>query len=178
MNDSLPLTPAVQIIGGLLILFFGRRLFWLFVGMVGFFFGLQLGMKLFADMADWLLLVVSVLTGLVCAGLTVLLQRLAVILAGALVGGMLAMRLAPFAGLHSETVLWGAFMAGAVLAAVLLYIAFDPMLVLVSVAAGAMMIADALQLDPLIEPILLVICFVLGVAVQSRGLFRARGIAA
>lgn len=173
MNDSLPLTPAVQIVAGLLVLLFGRRLFWLFVGAVGFFIGLQVGMKLFAQMAEWMLLLLSILVGLVFAGLTIVLQRLAVILAGALVGGMLAVQLAPVAGLYSATMLWGVFVAGGVLAAVLLYVAFDPMLILLSAIVGTMMISNGLHLDPVIEPVLLVVCLLLGLVVQFRGLRRS-----
>ncbi len=173
MNDSLTLTPVVQVVGGLVILFLGRRLFWLFVGMTGFFFGLQLGIKLFAGMGDVVILLLSLLAGLVCAGFAVLFQRLAVIIAGGLIGGMLAVQIAPAVGMHSDSVLWGIFLAGVVLAAVMVNVSFNPMLILLSSVAGAMMIADALQLDPLLEPILIAICFVLGLVVQTRSYLRS-----
>jgi hypothetical protein len=174
MDDPLPLTPAAQIIAGLLVLFLGRRLFWLFVGVAGFFFGLQFGMKLFNGMADWLLLLVSILLGAVCAGLSILLQRLAVAIAGGVVGGMIAIRLAPLVGLHSEQGLWVAFVIGAFLAAVLLSVMFDPMLIFLSATIGAVMIAEAPSVDPMIEPIILAICFIAGVAVQFRTYLRSR----
>lgn len=168
MDNSLPFTPAAQIIAGLLVLFLGRKLFWLFVGVVGFFGGLQIGLRWFAGLDGWLLLALSILVGLVCTGLAILLQRLAVGIAGGLVGGMLAMRLAPALGMHSETGVWVAFIVGALLAAVLLSVTFDPVLILLSAIVGAMMIAEALPLDPMLEPIVLGLCFLVGAAVQFR----------
>jgi hypothetical protein len=168
MDDSLPLTPAAQIVAGLLILILGRRLFWVFVGVVGFFFGLQFGLTFFAGMAGWLLLLLSIVTGLVCAGLTILLQRLAVIIAGGFAGGMIAMRLAPLVGLHAQESQWAAFLAGALLAAVLVSVLFDPALIFLSAITGALMIAEALPLDAMIQPLVFGILFILGVIIQLR----------
>ncbi len=168
MDDPLPLAPAAQILAGLLILILGRRLFWIFVGVVGFFFGLQFGTNFFAGMAEWLLLLLSLLTGLICGALAVLLQRIAVAIAGGFAGGMLAFRLAPLAGLHTPEGQWAAFIAGGLLAAVLLSVLFDPALIFLSAVTGALMIAEALPLDEMIEPLVLVILLVLGVAAQIR----------
>lgn len=174
MDDSLPFTPAVQIIAGLFVLFLGRRLFWVFVGVVGFFAGLQFGLKVFSGVADWLLLLLSILAGAICAGLSILLQRVAVAIAGALVGGMIAIRLAPMVGLHSSGEIGAASIAGALLAAVLLTVLFDPVLIFLSALVGAVMVSEGLPLDPMIEPIVLVICFVAGVLAQTRIYLRTR----
>jgi hypothetical protein len=126
MNDPLLLTPAAQAVAGLLLLLLGRRLFWLFVALVGFFLGAQVGAAVFTNLADWALLAVALVTGLVGAGLAIFLQRLAVTIAGAIAGGMLAVRIAPLIGLHTEAGLIAAFVGGALIAAVLLAVLFDP----------------------------------------------------
>ncbi len=168
MDDTLPLTPAAQIVAGLLILILGRRLFWIFVGVVGFFFGLQYGMSFFSGIADWMLLLLSLVTGLVCAALTIVLQRLAVALAGGFAGGLLAFKLAPFVGLHTQEGQWVAFIAGGLLAAALISALFDPALIFLSAATGALMITGALPLDEMVVPLLFGILFIVGVAVQLR----------
>ena len=168
MDDSLLLNQAAQIVAGLLVLFLGRRLFWLFVGVVGFFFGLRFGIEAFKGLSEWLLLMVSILIGLVSAGLTILLQRLAVIIAGGVAGGMIAMEVAPAFGLRTEAGQWLAFVAGTLLIAVIFYVLFDPALIVFSALTGAVMIAEAFPLDPMIEPLLLGLLFIVGAAVQIR----------
>ena len=133
MDDAF-LTPAVQIVAGLLILFLGRRLFWLFVGVVGFFFGVQFAVKVLGDLSDWMVLLIALLVGIVSAALTMALQRLAVILAGGIAGGLLAMRIAPAAGMYTEDGILVAFVAGAFLMAVVFYVLFDPALITISSA--------------------------------------------
>jgi hypothetical protein len=166
--DPLPLTPAAQLIAGLLILILGRRLFWVFVGVVGFFFGLQLGAAFFAGVAEWLLLLGSAIMGIVGAALAILLQRVAVAAAGGFAGGMLAFQLAPSVGLLTPEGQWAAFIAGGLLAAVLVAVLFDPALIFLSAAVGAMMIAKALPLDDMIEPLVFGLLFIAGVLVQIR----------
>jgi len=170
MHDPLLLTPVAQVIAGLLLLLFGRRLFWLFVALVGFFLGAQIGAAVFANLADWALLCVALVTGLVGAGLAILLQRLAVTAAGAISGGMLAVRIAPLIGLHTEVGVIAAFIVGALIAAVLLAVLFDPALIVISSLIGGLMVAEAFPLDPAVEPFILVVLVVLGIAIQARHL--------
>jgi hypothetical protein len=167
MDDSL--TPAVQIVAGLLVLFLGRRLFWLFVGVVGFYFGLQYGMKVFEGLAAWALMLLSIVLGVVCSLLTILLQRLAVILAGAMAGAILAIHVAPFVGLDRGVAgPWMAIVAGALLTAVLFSVLFDPMLILVSSLTGALMIIDVMPYDPTVKLCYFALLFIIGIAVQAR----------
>jgi len=166
MGDPVIITPAVQVLGGLLILLFGRRLFWVFVGVTGFFFGVQFGFAFFKGVAEWVVLSLSVLAGVVCAGLAILLQRLAVAIAGAFAGGMIALWMAQPAGLHSAGAQAVAFIAGALLAAVMLTVLFDPVLILLSVVFGALKITEAMPLDDMLMPLVFGICLVLGFAVQ------------
>jgi hypothetical protein len=168
MNDPLLLTPAGQVVAGLLVLLLGRRIFWLFVGLVGFFLGAQASTQIFPDMADGVLLLVALAVGLVGAVLAILLQRLAVTMAGAIAGGMLAVRIAPLAGLHTEAGVIAAFVAGALVAAVVLAVLFDPALIVISALIGGVMAAEAFPIDPSVEPFVLVVLVALGIAIQAR----------
>jgi hypothetical protein len=174
VGDTLTMTPAVQVIGGLLILFFGRKLFWIFVGVIGFFCGLQFGLQAFHGIAEWLLILLAVLVGAICAGLAILLQRLAVIIAGGFAGGMLALRIAESAGLHSEAGQILAFVGGALIAAVMLGVLFDPILIILSVLIGALKITEALPLDGMVRTLVFGLLLVAGFAVQIRSYRRAR----
>jgi hypothetical protein len=166
---------VAQILAGALILFLGRRLFWVFVGVVGFYCGLKFGMEVFQGVSQLVVFAISVVIGLVGAGLAILLQRFAVAVAGGFAGGILALHLAPVAGLHSESGLWVAFITGALLVAVMLTVVFDPMLILLSAVTGALMIAEAVTNDDMVATLIFGVCLVAGLAVQVRMFRRTRG---
>ena len=86
----------------LALLFFGRKLFWVFVGVIGFIAGMRIwrgdrqGTATGNDSAD------CHRNGTSCRLLAVVLQRVAVAMAGGFAGGMLAMRIAVMLGSASE----------------------------------------------------------------------------
>ncbi|HEY5793016.1 MAG TPA: hypothetical protein VIS74_06945, partial [Chthoniobacterales bacterium] len=93
MNFDSPafLAPALQIGAGVILLLMGRRLFWIFVGVVGFLVGFQFGTAAFAG-SPWIWLL-AVAVGLAACLLAIVLQKVAVVLAGAAAGWLLGLRL-------------------------------------------------------------------------------------
>ena len=71
-----------DILAGALLLLFGRRLFWLFVGCVGFIVGFDFASNLFQGQPQWLLLAIAIGVGLLGAIASVFIQRLVVGIAG------------------------------------------------------------------------------------------------
>ena len=57
-GTNLPV-PIISLLIGIALLFFGRRLFWLFVAAIGFAIGLQLAPYLMQDPPPWLSLAIS-----------------------------------------------------------------------------------------------------------------------
>ena len=155
-------------IAGLLLVLFGRRLFWIFVGAVGFFAGLRYGGIVFSDLGEGTLILLSLALGVVGALLAIVLQRVAVMLAGGVAGGILAVRLAPLIGLHTEAGQWMAFVVVAALVAVVLSVIFDPALIVLSALMGAYMMAEAMNVAPSVEFVALVILFGVGLFVQTK----------
>ncbi|HYF36886.1 MAG TPA: hypothetical protein VD994_16435, partial [Prosthecobacter sp.] len=96
LTNTIGASPAaaVAIVIGLLLVFFGRNLFWIFVAGMGFLAGLQLAPTLVPNQPGWIILLIGIGLGLVGALLSIFLQRLAVALAGGYAGGLLALRLA------------------------------------------------------------------------------------
>ncbi|HTG43400.1 MAG TPA: hypothetical protein VK633_02590, partial [Verrucomicrobiae bacterium] len=78
---------AASVIVGIVLLFFGRRLFWLFVAGAGFAAGLFFARDHFHIQSDWLVLAIAVMADLIGALLAVLAQKLAIGLGGGLAGG-------------------------------------------------------------------------------------------
>src|SRR5256884_9461461 len=87
-------TAIVGILIGIVILFFGRKLFWLCVAAVGFLAGIELAPHLVTEPSPLLELAVALLLGVLGALLAFLLQKIAVAVVGFLAGGKLASAIA------------------------------------------------------------------------------------
>ena len=170
MNFSLPI---ISVLIGIALLFFGRRLFWLFVAALGFAIGLQLAPHLSQNPPLWLSLLLSLGLGLLGALVAFLLQKLAIGIAGFLVGGRIALALAAaFLANHAHysTI---TFVIGGILGAILLLALFDWALIVFSSIEGARLIADAVHLPSAGTTVLIVVLAILGIIVQSM-MFRSR----
>ncbi|MEY2498258.1 MAG: hypothetical protein QOD12_1814, partial [Verrucomicrobiota bacterium] len=91
MNASVPI---IGVVVGAAILLFGRKLFWLFVAALGFAMGLEIAAYFMRDPPIWMTLVVALVLGVVGALLAILLQKLAIAVAGFIAGGRIAWALA------------------------------------------------------------------------------------
>src|ERR1700757_4767152 len=90
MNLPVPITSAVI---GLIVLLFGRKLFWLCVAAIGFAAGVTLAAHVANEPSALLQLSFAILLGFIGALLALFLQKLAIGLAGFLAGGRLAVGL-------------------------------------------------------------------------------------
>ena len=168
-------TPSgiLGLVAGVLLLVAGRRLFWLFVGLVGFFVGLRLAPAALSGQPEQVQWLVAALFGLAGIFLAIVLQRAAVAVAGFLVGGFFA---ADLFGLDlsqpglTEVL---AFVIGGILAAVLSLWLFEGALIVLSSLVGAGLIVDTLDVAPGTDNLLLLGLTAFGVAMQAG--FTARG---
>ena len=78
-----------RLILGIFMLTAGSRLFWLFLGAVGFISGFDLAEKVMQSQPHDIIIIVALLAGLVGALLAVFLQKIAVLAGGLLAGGSL-----------------------------------------------------------------------------------------
>lgn len=165
------------LLAGLVLLFLGRQLFWAFVGIVGFFGGLFLASALFGDLPTWALFVIAIVIGILGAGLAILAQRLLVILSGFLAAGIFFLNLFSAAGgtgvggNEFGWLAWLVFLCGGILGAVIVAIAFDWALIVLSSLFGADLLVGVagaqFDLDTLIRSLLFVVLVILGILVQS-----------
>ena len=171
-----PALLTVSIFIGVLVLLFGRRLFWLFVAAIGFWIGFELTPHLMQQPPPWLALVVAMIFGLVGAVLAFVLQKVAIGIAGFLVGGYVATAiLSAFVTTYAQYD-GIAFVIGGVLGAILMLVLFDWALILFSSLAGAELIASNLHLPAAGTTILFVALTIAGVVAQA-AFFRRRRIA-
>jgi hypothetical protein len=168
-------STVLGLVAGALLLIAGRRLFWLFVGLVGFFAGLRFVPTLFSGQPEWMQWLVAALFGLAGMFLAIVMQRFAVALAGFLVGGFLA---ADLFGAHifepglAEVLIF--VVGGIVVAAFSLWL-FEGALIVLSSLVGAGLIVDALDISPGTSNLALLGLTVLGIAIQAGITARRRG---
>lgn len=165
MIDSTP--PLLLLAAGAALLFAGRRLFWLFVGLVGFFAGLRFASAFFHGEPGWFQWAVALLAGIFGVFLALMLQRAAVALAGFFVGGFFVLRLLGLDLSPPRPVPVLLFGLGAVLAAILALWLFDAALIFLSSLAGAGLVLDALHLRQGLAGLVFIGLVALGIAVQA-----------
>src|SRR6266513_2078970 len=129
-NIFSPMHFSVAIVGaliGIVILFFGRKLFWLCVAAVGFAAGVEIAPHLVHEPSPLLALTVALVLGFLAGG--------------KLAGAIAAAFFVQYAQ-HSTFI----FLAGGVVGAILLLVLFDWALIVVSALIGAHWIQSAIML--------------------------------
>ena len=171
-----PALLTVSILIGVLVLLFGRRLFWLFVAAIGFWIGFELTPHLMRQPPPWLALVVAMIFGLVGAVLAFVLQKVAIGIAGFLVGGYVATAiLSAFVTTYAQYN-GIAFVIGGVLGAILMLVLFDWALIVFSAIAGAELIVRHLHLPTTGKTLVLIVLVIVGIMVQSAMFARRRAL--
>src|SRR5213082_3459313 len=170
---------SVAIVGaliGIVILLFGRKLFWLCVAAVGFAAGVEIAPHLVNEPSPLLALTVAVVLGLIGALLALFLQKVAVAVLGFLAGGKLAGAIAAAFFVHYAQYSTVIFLIGGVVGAILLLALFDWALIVVSSLIGAHLIQSAIVLPASGSTIVFIGLAVLGILVQAASLRGSRAI--
>lgn len=157
--------PAIV---GVLLLFLGRRLYWLFVGGIGFIVGFSVATGLTHRGPDGTALLIGLAAGLLGVFLALVLQRLAVVIAGFLAGAWLGVEFMRAVGSAPAGTPWLPALVGGVVGAVLAAALFDAVLVVLSSLVGAALLADLLGEGLVMRGVVFLLLSVFGIAVQSR----------
>lgn len=163
---------AITILLGIVVLLAGRRLFWLTVAIVGFVTGLALALSLFDIQPMWLVWLVALIAGVLGALLAIFLQKVAVSIAGFLMGGYLLVWLAQNL-VNLNQLDWLVYIIGGVIGAILAVAVFELALIGLTSLFGAAIITQVINLEPAANIILFVVLLIIGIAAQSRYLSRS-----
>ncbi len=163
----------VRILAGIGLLVLGRKLFWLFVGLIGFVSGIHVATRFFPGQPEWMVLAIALMAGVLGALIALFLQWLAVGLAGFLAGGYIAVRLLHVAGLTAGNIYWIIFLIGGIIGLRLIIILFGWALIILSSLVGAGLITENLSLSHSGGLILFFVLVIAGILIQSR-LMRTR----
>jgi len=155
------------IVGGIL-LTLGRKIFWFFVGGIGFFIAYDLALRFLRDQPNWIAILLAIGVGVLGALLAIFLKNAAIWLVGLLGGGYFALSALALFGLNQGIMGWIGFIVGGIIGSILVGLFFDWALIIISSLGGAAMIAQALHFlgTPLTQVIFFGL-FVLGLVVQG-----------
>jgi len=158
---------VINIIIGIVMLTFGRKIFWLFVGCLGFAVGFYYAPYVWQVQSNLFLLVLATITGIIGAVLALFFQKIAIGLAGFAGGGYIALNLLNLLGIRLEQIIWLPYLIGGIIGALLLFLIFDWALIFVSSLTGATMIIQAIKLSPAMELIIYAALVIAGVVIQT-----------
>jgi Domain of unknown function (DUF4203) len=158
--------PFADIVAGALLLVLGRKLFWLFVGIAGFYLGFEVARTLATEQPAWLVWTIAIGAGLIGAVLAILLQRVGFAVGGFYAGGYIALLVAERFVPGSIGVT--AFLVGGVIGAVLAALLMDWAIVVLSCLVGAALIVPVLALQPFPSGLAYAGLVAIGIIVQAQ----------
>jgi hypothetical protein len=165
-------TAIVYLLLGIVLLLLGRRLFWIFVGVAGFLIGMNIAEQ-FVVGPQRTNLLIAIAAGILGAVIAIFLQKVAIVIAGFVIGGYLTVELLsesalfPMAlvGTHG-TAFSVPYIIGGIIGALLLYVLFDWGLIVLSSLSGASLIVHNITLQRHALQLLFAVLVVAGILVQ------------
>lgn len=164
------------ILGGALLLV-GRKLFWLFVGAIGFVTGFQLASS-FWQGSESLAIIFGLILGVTFALLAIFLQTIAIGVAGFFAGGFTLTALASMFGIDTGSISWVVYLIGGIIGLVVVIYLFDWAIITLSSLAGASLLVQAFvpQSGAGTGGVVFAILVIIGVVVQGSVLRSERSV--
>jgi len=157
----------LQVVAGGLLLAFGRRLYWFFVGVIGFFFGLLLAQNFLSTASESTTLLIGLGAGLLGALLVVFFKKVAIGVVGFLAGALVVLWLAGEVGWEPGIWVWlGAAVSG-IVGALAVRTLFEVGLIVLSSLIGAVLVSDVVSWELLPPGVLFLVLALTGVALQT-----------
>ncbi len=158
----------IHILIGLVLLFAGRRLFWLFVACVGFASGYHYAQQVWAIHSPVLVLILSIAAGAAGAIIAIFFQKAAIVVAGFAAGGYIVLTLLDqVAGLPAQ-MLWLPYIIGGIIGAIILFFVFDWALIFLSTLTGATLIVQMVAFNPWVKITLFLALVIVGTTFQAK----------
>jgi hypothetical protein len=158
----------LKLIVGAVLIAFGRKLVWLFIGLIGFVAGLSAAQSLIPDQPVWYMIAAGAVVGLLLILIANFVKNIAFGLGGFLLGAYLVNGLLTLLKLDLGTLAWIFILMGGALGAFFMLAAFEWALKILSSFAGAMLIAQVLPAEFAFRQVVFIGLVILGVVLQTR----------
>jgi hypothetical protein len=175
--NAAALPPVVLVILGIVVLLFGRSLYWALIAIAGFLVGMALAHEWLAAKPEWIQILAALGAGILGAIIGILVQRLAFAIAGFFAGGYFAMALAARLHAGGDPHIW--LIVGGIIGAIVAALLMDWAIIVLSSLAGAVAILTPFQnkLDERMLPIAFLVLVIIGIVFQGRLLMSRRPVA-
>ncbi len=162
-----------ELIIGAALLLLGRRLYWLFVGGMGFALGLSLGQNVLRGQPEMTILIFALVVGVIGAVIAIAASNFAIKLAGFIGGAVVALALLRLFGIDVSNLIWiVAAVVGGLIGLGLMGAVVDWALIILSSIAGANLIQGATRNIALMHTLPAIAVVVgltlIGIVVQGR----------
>ena len=158
----------LNVIIGILLLFIGRRLFWLFVACVGFASGYHYAQQIWAVHSPVWLLILSITVGGLGAIIAIFFQKAAIVIAGFAAGGYIVLTLFDQVDRLPAQMAWLPYIVGGIIGTITLFFVFDWALIFLSTLTGATLIVQMAVFNPGIEIALFLALVIAGMVFQVK----------
>ena len=158
----------INILIGLVLLFAGRRLFWLFVACVGFASGYHYAQQIWGIHSPLLVLILSIAVGGLGAIIAIFFQKAAIVIAGFAAGGYIVLTLFDQFAEFPAQMVWLPYIIGGIIGAIVLFFVFDWALIFLSTLTGATLIVQMVAFNPWVEIALFLALVIGGMAFQAK----------
>src|SRR5208283_1613388 len=152
---------------GIALLITGARLFWLFLGGVGFVFTIDFAERTLHIQPHSVILIIALLVGALGAMMAVFLQKFAVLAGGFFAGGYLLIELLKAFGGGIGDYHWLLFIAGGLVRAVLMSVLFRWSLIIISSLTGSMLILKTFHFGHQMSELVFICLAIMGIVIQS-----------
>lgn len=163
--------PIVNVLIGIPLLIWGRKLFWLFVGAVGFIVGFGLAQRFMPGQEQGVQLLIGAAIGIVGVMLALVIQKLALTVTGFLAGAYLTMSLMQNLGASLGPWNWIVYLVGGMIGSILILSVFDWALIILSSMVGAALISQTsfqmIELDLAPRTVVFIALLIIGLLVQA-----------
>jgi hypothetical protein len=153
------------VIGGALLVV-GRKIFWLFVGAIGFIIGIQIATRFFHG-SELITIFAGLTLGIIFSVLAIFLESIAIGIAGFLGGGYALLGIVTLFSLDHGPIAWIAFIVGGIIGIALVAFLFDWALISISSLAGASMVVGGFHFGPSTGSVVFLVLLIAGVLIQG-----------
>ena len=161
------ITVFLSVILGIFLLFFGRRLFWLFVGVAGFIAGLTFAPQFISGQSELTILLIALIAGVIGAFLAIMLEGLAILIAGFLAGGYLMTTLLVSIHISVSAEPSVIYIIGGIIGLLLVAVFFDWAIIILSALMGAEILMPHLHVSGSNYWLVFLGLVAIGIAVQA-----------
>ena len=155
------------LIAGILLLVLGRRIFWIYVGAVGFVIGFNIAKSYFPSGSDTMVLGAGVVLGGLGILGAIFFQKVAISSSGFLAGAYIANELNFRFSLLPSAQSWIAWLAGGLMGILLAFWLFELAMILLSSILGSLLITNSLDMSEQMRLIGLIGLTVFGLMIQG-----------